>query len=151
MILKTLPEAGTIVSIKRNELKELLVNLFKRDRKRPPKKVRANFILGFPEAINQEWTSEGIYWEVVFYHEQKEKIAKIDNEGKLEELRTNNSLSDLPDTINNSLKAMGEIMNAISIKRGGTVHWEIIYRDEKLARFVCNVDESGQVISIKKL
>lgn len=132
-------------------MKELLKNLFKRGAKKPPEVVRTTFHRTFPEAINEDWSVDGKFWEAVFYYNQKEKIAKFRNDGQLFEVRTNIALVELPELVRNSLSSRGEIMNAIRIEKSELTNWEIIYRNDKLIRFLCNLDENGLEISSRQL
>ena len=132
-------------------MKDILKNLFKRELEKVPDSVRFTFSQSFPEAINEDWSIEGKYWEVVFYHNQKEKIAKFSKDGQLEELRTNVALSELPEAVNVTLSTRGEIMNAIKTQKNKTTTWEIIYRNDKLIRCLCNLDENGQEMSNRQL
>ena len=90
-------------------------------------------------------------WEVVFYDDHKETIARINKAGEVEELRINLTFSELPEKIFQSIKSKGEIMNVITINKSNDISWEIIYRNQNLVRFLIILDPDGKELSSRQL
>ena len=130
---------------------EILENLFSEDRITPPANIYNTFKELFPNSINEDWTEENDFWEVIFYDNQKENIAQLNFDGSLRETRLNMNKDDLPDFITHSIQAKGEIMNIIAIQKPQMLFWEIIYRDKDLNRYLSVLDADGIRISHKKL
>ena len=132
-------------------MKDILKKLYAFNWHRPPGRILSAFSNYFPQAINDDWSSENQFWEVVFYDNQVEKIARFTSEGILEEVRINESIKALPDKIYKQINQMGEIMNVILIQKGEQVNWEIIYRDSELKRFLVHIGSDGNQLHKKTL
>jgi len=117
----------------------------------PSKQVRQGLLLQFPKARSVEWTDHRDYWEAIFYDKKVEKIARIDNRGKLIEYRVNLTGDAIPDTISKSLNNNHEIMNCIAIYTSGSIQYELIVRDNDLTRSLIILDQAGQIINEEKL
>lgn len=126
------------------------LNLFTRIIKgtvvRVPQSVRESFRTNFPGARNDEWSRYKGLYEVIFYQENIEKIARFDNEGTLLEYRINIRLADIPASVRKLAAEEGEIMNCIEFHSVDAIRYEFIVRDEALARYLLLTDMSGKKI-----
>ena len=118
---------------------------------RIPSTVRESFRSNFPETRNIEWSRiKGLY-EVIFYHEGREKIARFDPEGTLLEYRINIQLETISPSVREKASQEGEIMNCIEFHSVDTIRYEFIVRDVKLTRYLLLTDMSGNKIRKEKL
>ncbi len=132
-------------------VKSILQRIFSRGESLPPDLLRSRLKMKFSNAINESWLHNGGQWEVVFHDHSRERIARFNRLGDIEELRTNTPLSELPGHILQALKERGEIMNAITIENKGQLTYELIYRNDSLERFLINLEEGGNEISCSQL
>jgi hypothetical protein len=121
----------------------------------PPRKVKEELHKKFPDARSLEWSKHKGNYEVIFYENDTEKIAKFSGKGVLLEFRTNlkpEFLSkSLPKSIINSAKVEGEIMNCITVHSNDKMYYEFIVRDKELTRYLLLLDKEGKKISLEKL
>ncbi|MCI0522185.1 MAG: hypothetical protein L0Y37_00875 [Bacteroidales bacterium] len=113
---------------------------------RIPGVVRESFRTNFSGARNTEWSRYKGLFEVIFYHDEKEKIARFDQEGILLEYRINLQLDTIASGIKSRAAAEGEIMNCIEFHSVDTIRYEFIVRDEKLVRYLLLTDMAGNKI-----
>jgi len=118
---------------------------------RVPIAVRDTFRENFRETKNVEWSRSKGLFEVIFYHEGKEKIARFDNEGTLLEYRINLQLDTIKDSVRDKAATEGEIMNCIEFHSVDNIRYEFIVRDEKLVRYLLLTDMEGNKIKREKL
>lgn len=105
----------------------------------------------FKNPVNIEWYIRKEIYEAVFYKNDIEYIARIDNNGKIIDYRINLPLTALPLTVKTSVQAKGEIMNVVSINYGNEINYEVIVRDRQLTRYVLLIDSGGKVLEEKLL
>jgi hypothetical protein len=105
----------------------------------------------FPAAKNIEWSHDRSLFEVIFYHEDLEKIARYDDDGTLLEYRVNLPLERIPEKIRKKAESEGEIMNCIEFHSVDTIRFELIVRDKNLIRYLLLTDQSGKKIRKQKL
>ena len=118
---------------------------------RIPSTVRESFRHNFRETRNVEWSrTKGLY-EVIFYHEGKEKIARFDPEGTLLEYRINLQLETISPAVREKASEEGEIMNCIEFHSVDTIRYEFIVRDENLVRYLLLTDMEGNKIRREQL
>lgn len=116
-----------------------------------PQTVKEAFIRQFDNPLNTEWTKTDSHYEAVFYKDELEHIASYKRNGEFLNLKINMPLNSVPDPIQKTAKAHGELMNAIAIHQQHTVHYELIVRDRELTRYFLLVTSSGQVLENEKL
>jgi hypothetical protein len=121
----------------------------------PPHKVKEELLRQFPEARSLEWNKNKGNYEVIFYEKDTEKIARFSAKGELIEYRINLKpeflFKSLPQSIINSAKVEGEIMNCITVHSGDKMYYEFIVRDKELTRYLLLLDENGTKVSLEKL
>lgn len=127
-------------------MNNLFNKIFHASTKQIPQKIKDSLILQFPEALNVEWEAKGKFYEAVFYVNDIEFIAKISEDSTIVEFKQNLKLNELPDFISAQCLKLGEIMNAIVIKRDKAVLYEVIVRDKNLDRSVLLLDERGKLL-----
>jgi hypothetical protein len=118
---------------------------------RVPASVRGSFDATFKGAKNIEWSRHGGLFEVIFYHEEKEMIARFDREGTLLEYRINLQLSTIDNSVRGKASPEGEIMNCIEVHSHDAVRYEFIVRDKELTRYLLLTDMEGNRIRKEKL
>jgi len=118
---------------------------------RVPNTVRDAFRENFRETKNVEWSRNKGLFEVIFYHEGKEKIARFDHEGTLLEYRINLQLDTVKTSVRDKAATEGEIMNCIEFHSVDTIRYEFIVRDKKLVRYLLLTDMEGNKIKKEKL
>jgi hypothetical protein len=134
---------------------DILKNILTASKVIPPHKVKESFGKKFPSGRNLEWSKTKGYYEVIFYENDTEKIARISDKGDLLEYRINlkpESLAKyLPQDIIEAAKVEGEIMNCIPVHSNDNLYYEFIVRDQKLIRYLLLIDAEGTKISLEKL
>lgn len=110
-----------------------------------------SFNNNFKNAINVEWFDKETYYEAVFYKDRLEYIAMFDLTGNLIEYKLNLPIDYLPEPFRLTVEEKGEIMNAVMRNKGNLVEYEIIYRDNKLNRFLVIISDVGKMIEEIKL
>jgi len=105
----------------------------------------------FTSAKNIEWSRHKSLFEVIFYHDDLEKIARFDTDGTMLEYRINLPLDRIPDAIKKKAAAEGEIMNCIEFHSVDTIRFEFIVRDKELIRYLLLTDKKGEKIKKEKL
>lgn len=118
---------------------------------RVPGPVRESFTANFSETKNTEWSRSKGLFEVIFYHEGKEKIARFDHAGTLLEYRINLQLTTIKQSVREKAASEGEIMNCIEFHSVDTIRYEFIIRDEALVRYLLLTDMEGNKIKRVKL
>ncbi len=118
---------------------------------RVPSVVREGFKANFSVTKNPEWSRHGGLFEVIFYHDGMEKIARFDREGTLLEYRINLQLETIADSVRAKASLEGEIMNCIELHSVDTVKYEFIVRDTGLVRYLLLTDTTGNKIRKEKL
>lgn len=118
---------------------------------RVPAVVRDGFKANFSGTKNTEWSRHNGLFEVIFYHEGKEKIARFDREGTLLEYRINLQLETISGSVRGKAAIEGEIMNCIELHSVDTVKYEFIVRDSNLVRYLLLTDTEGNRIRKEKL
>lgn len=118
---------------------------------RVPQPVRDGFRANFSDTKNTEWSRYKGLYEVIFYHDGKEKIARFDPEGTLLEYRINLQLETISPVIWKKAEAEGEIMNCIEFHSVDTIRYEFIVRDKQLVRYLLLTDINGNKIKKEKL
>jgi hypothetical protein len=116
-----------------------------------PKAVIESMKQIFPAAKNIEWSHDRSLFEVIFYHDDLEKIARYDNDGTLLEYRVNLPLERVPKKIKKKAAEEGEIMNCIEFHSVDSIRFEFIVRDKELTRYLLLTDKSGNKIRKEKL
>ncbi|MCU0376899.1 MAG: hypothetical protein MUC78_01430 [Bacteroidales bacterium] len=124
----------------------ILEKILKNRPVRVPGVVKESFRNNFDGARNTEWSRHKGLFEVIFYHGEKEKIARFDQEGILLEYRINLQLDTIAPEIKRRAAAEGEIMNCIEFHSVDTIRYEFIVRDEKLVRYLLLTDMAGNRI-----
>jgi hypothetical protein len=118
---------------------------------RVPSAVREGFKVNFSDTKNAEWSRHHSLFEVIFYHEGREKIARFDGEGTLLEYRINMQLGTIGALVQQKVSLEGEIMNCIELHSVDTVKYEFIVRDTELVRYLLLTDITGNKIRKEKL
>lgn len=118
---------------------------------RVPHVVRESMKNNFPSAMNIEWCRNKSLFEVIFYQDDIEKIARFDTDGTLLEYRINIQLENIPEGIRTNAATEGEIMNCIEIHSVDRLKFEFIVRDPDLVRYLLLTDDSGKRIRKEKL
>lgn len=118
---------------------------------RVPAVVRDAFRQNFNETKNVEWSRYKGLFEVIFYHDGKEKIARFDNDGTLLEYRINLQLETIKPSVRDKAAVEGEIMNCIEFHSVDAIRYEFIVRDENLVRYLLLTDMEGNKIKREKL
>ncbi|NCA86001.1 MAG: hypothetical protein EOM83_10560 [Clostridia bacterium] len=113
----------------------------------PPQYVANVFETLFPEAVNVEWYVNTQGFEAVFHHNQREMIAMLSANGELLETRHNLPAAEAPAVVKPALTPESELMNVIRVEKNAEVTFEIIYRNQKLDRFVMLIGEQGNILS----
>lgn len=116
-----------------------------------PKAVIDSMKQLFPSAKNIEWSHDRSLFEVIFYHDDLEKIARYDNDGTLLEYRVNLPLERIPRRVNRKVNSEGEIMNCIEFHSVDSIRYEFIVRDKNLVRYLLLTDKSGNTLRKEKL
>ncbi len=125
--------------------------IFKSQSKTIPGEVKKQLEHWFPNAKNIDWEIKSDICEAIFYLNDIEHIAKFSRKGNLLEYKKNLWPDELPDTIKNTGKTFGEIMNGIIIHIGDEVLYEVIIRDKKLDRYEFLFNEKGEVLKSQLL
>jgi hypothetical protein len=118
---------------------------------RIPQAVKEAFNKQFDNPLNTEWSKTEDHYEAVFYKDELEHIASYKSNGEFLSLKINMQLDTVPEVIQKTAKAHGELMNAIAIQEKGNVKYELIVRDKKLTRFFLLVSSAGEVLEKEKL
>ncbi len=124
-------------------MKNIFSAIFKSHVKNVPNTVVKCLTNHFPEAINVEWEAKENIFEAVFYLNEIEHIAYINEKGKLIEYKKNLWINELPISINAEAEKIGEIMNAIVIYRTPEQFYEIIVRNKEFNRTLMLFNSNG--------
>ncbi|HUW93543.1 MAG TPA: hypothetical protein VMV74_10280 [Bacteroidales bacterium] len=130
---------------------DLFAKIIKAAVVRVPSTVHDGFKANFKSVKNIEWSRHNGLFEVIFYHEGKEKIARFDREGTLLEYRINMQLETISDMVRKKASTEGEIMNCIELHSVDTIKYEFIVRDTSLTRYLLLTDTDGNRIRKEKL
>jgi hypothetical protein len=131
-------------------MEKLFKNLIAGNTVNPPKHVLKTIYREFENPINIEWYVKNEIYEAIFYENNKEHIAKINDGGNLVDYRINLPAESLPGDIKKLVQLKGEIMNVVSIHNKKNISYEIIIRDSKLNRYIIFVNQKG-IITEEKL
>jgi hypothetical protein len=118
-------------------------NIFKDNSIRPPQAIINALVRFFHNPLNIEWFKKSDVYEAIFYCDNKEYIAHLTLDGLVSDYKVNRPISELPQIIRSQLANRGEIMNVVSIHSGSKTRYEVIFRDDKLTRFVALFDNDG--------
>lgn len=132
-------------------MNNFLKNLFNSEITLPPASCVETFERYFADTMNAEWFQKNQEYEVIFLKDKVEHIAIFSSEGVLLRYKVNMSKALLPVQIINSIEDRMEIMNALLIKEGENVSYEIIARFNAIDRFRIIIDELGSIRSEEKL
>lgn len=132
-------------------MNNFLKKLFNQSPFVPPELIIHRLEEKFQGVINVEWNKAGNFYEAIFYKDQLEYIALFSKDGELSEYKMSLTEAMLPEHIKHQLIEKGEIMNAVLSNKGNSITYEVIYRDEKLIRYVMLLNETGSIIHEKKL
>lgn len=134
-------------------VKNIFNKLFSKQDTWPPLAVEKSFTTLFKEATSIEWHKiESHAYEVIFYEQEKEHIARFNKEGVLIDHRININSEELPECVRQAATSRGEIMSAIATYHLLTLtEYEIIFRNADKIRFVIHISPSGDIKSIEKL
>ena len=134
---------------------DIFKNILHVSRTTPPKIVKEELLRLYPGARSLEWSKNKGAYEVIFYDNGTEIIARFSEKAILLEYRINhkpeNLALSLPLNIINSAKAEGEIMNCITVHSNNKLYYEFIVRDKDLIRYLLLLDNKGSKISLEKL
>lgn len=130
---------------------DLFRNIFAGSHKPVPKEVRTSLESHFSGATGIEWSTLDKKYEAVFYHEESEKIARFDSDGKLTEYRSNILPDKIPSPIREAASVDYEIMNCIAIYTADKLTYELVVRDSALARYQMNLDSLGTLTNVTRL
>lgn len=127
--------------------------LFSRQETRPPEIIEKAFDVFFKEATSAEWHKVGSHaYEVMFYEQEKEHIARFNKDGELIDHRINMKPEELPVEVFESARSKGEIMSAIAVYHIHSLFdYEIIFRNTDKIRFVMHLTPSGEIKTVEKL
>jgi hypothetical protein len=131
-------------------MERLFKNLITGNTVNPPENVIETIYNEFENPINIEWYVKDEIFEAIFYENNKEHIARIDDRGNLLDYRINLPLDSLPEKIKKLVELKGEIMNVVSIHNRTGISYEIIIRDSKLNRYMIFINNKG-IITEEKL
>ncbi|MFA9392310.1 MAG: hypothetical protein ACERKD_21040 [Prolixibacteraceae bacterium] len=132
-------------------MKNFLKMIFSQTTYTPPADVQQKLSDKFPDIINVEWNKSGNNFEAIFYKDQLEYIALFEQSGELLGYKMSITEDLLPLQIKENLTEKGEIMNAVLNNQGNGITYEVILRDSHLKRFVFVLNETGTILSEKKL
>jgi len=118
-------------------------SFLKKDHKSIPKFINQKLLAFFPRAINIEWNKNQNTFEALFYMDEVELIAKLNDKGELIEYKNNIRKNEIPEIVGLETYKHGEIMSAIAIYFGEEVHYEIIIRQKDLVRYLLILDSQG--------
>lgn len=134
-----------------SNLSNLFSMLFGKQKFQPSKKIQQSLLGKFPDILNIEWNKNDDFFEAIFYKDNLEYIALLDNNGLLIEYRKFLPVGYMPEVIKTDLSTKGEIMNIVMINKGNSITYEVIMRDKELVRFMLLLDEQGNIISERLL
>lgn len=121
-------------------------SFLKKDHKSIPGFINQNLLTFFPRAINIEWNKTQNTFEALFYMDEVELIAKLNDKGELIEYKKNIRKNEIPETVRLKTCEHGEIMSAIAIYFGEEEHYEIIIRQKDLVRYLLILDSQGTLL-----
>jgi hypothetical protein len=134
---------------------DIFKNILQVSRLIPPRKIKEELLRLYPLARSLEWSKNKGYYEVIFYENDTEMIARFSEKASLIEYRINhkpeNLSKSLPLEIITSAKAEGEIMNCITVNSDKELYYEFIVRDKELVRYLLLLDSKGSKTSLEKL
>jgi len=90
-------------------------SFLKKDHKSIPEFINLKLFTFFPRAINIEWNKNQNTFEALFYMDEVELIAKLNDKGELIEYKKNIRKNEIPETVRLKTCEHGEIMSAIAI------------------------------------
>ncbi len=133
-------------------VRNIFNKLFSKHETKPPHDIEEAFSLLFDDASSIEWHKRENIYEVMFYSNGKEHIARFGKDAEMKEHRINLKPNELPTHVRNSAEAHGEIMSSIAVYNQLELsEYELIFRDTEKIRYVIHILPSGEVTSICKL
>lgn len=134
-------------------VRNIFNKLFSKQETKPPVIVEKAFDVFFKEATSAEWHKIGTHtYEVMFYIQDKEHIARFNKDGELVDQRINIKPEELPVEVFEAALAKGEIMSVIAIYHIQTLaEYEIIFRNTDKIRFVMHLTPAGEIKTVEKL
>ncbi|MBN2174040.1 MAG: hypothetical protein JW731_07910 [Bacteroidales bacterium] len=132
-------------------MKSFYQKLLKKDFHLPPRQVTEGFAKNFNNPVNTEWHKVGDHYEALFHHENIEKLAFFNALGQMTEIRTNQTVSELPEPINDTASRQGEIMNVIYIQKGSQNSYEIIVKQTDFTRKLILISEDNEILKTEIL
>lgn len=133
-------------------VRNIFNKLFSKHETKPPHEVEEAFLLLFGDASSIEWHKRDNNYEVMFYSNEKEHIARFNKDAEMTEHRINLKPNELPSQVRSSAEAHGEIMSSIAVYHLLELsEYELIFRDTEKIRYVIHILPTGEVISICKL
>jgi hypothetical protein len=133
-------------------VRNIFNKLFSKHEIKPPHEIEESFVSQFSDASSIEWSKHDNCYEVMFYCDDKEHIAKFGKDGKLTEHRINIKPAELPDAVLENAEKKGEIMSSIAVYDNLQLkEYELIFRDLEKTRFVMHQLPTGEITSISKL
>ncbi len=133
-------------------VKNIFNILFSKHETKPPHEIEEAILLLFKDASSIEWHKRDNSYEVMFYNNEKEHIARFNKDAEMIEHRINLKTSELPTQVRINAEAHGEIMSSIAVYNLLELsEYELIFRDSEKIRYVIHLLPSGDVTSICKL
>jgi hypothetical protein len=131
-------------------MEQLFNKLFAGNAVNPPEHVKLTIFKRFKHPVNIDWYLKNDIYEAIFYENNREHIARINEHGTLLDYKINLPLNALPEGIKKIAESKGEIMNVVSINHNNNIGYEIIIRDAELKRYIIKIN-SGSKITEEKL
>jgi hypothetical protein len=132
-------------------MEQLFNKLFSGNAVNPPEHVKSTIYKRFEHPVNIDWYLKNNIYEAIFYENNREHIARIDEYGTLLDYKINLSLDALPEGIKKITESKGEIMNVVSIHNNDNIGYEIIIRNAELKRYIIKINGGGKIAEEKLL
>jgi len=100
----------------------------------------------FPNAKYIEWYEDNNIYEVIFYNDKQETIARFNKKGELLETLINIPIEKIPEKIKKIIKKYGEILNLIKLVKINKIEYEIIVNNNNLIRYLLIINQNGEII-----
>jgi hypothetical protein len=132
-------------------MEQLFNRIFAGNAVNPPDHVKQTIFDRFNNPVNIDWYLKNDIYEAIFYENNREHIARINEHGTLLDYKINLPLNTLPEGIKKIAISKGEIMNVVSIHNNNNIGYEIIIRDAELKRYIMKINGEGKVTEQKLL
>lgn len=132
-------------------MEQLFNKLFAGDTVNPPGHIKQTIYDRFRNPVNIDWYLKNDIYEAIFYENNRENIARIDEHGTLLDYKINLPLDAVPERIKKIAESKGEIMNVVSIHNDNNIGYEIIIRDAELKRYIVKINSEGKITEEKLL